>query len=482
MRNRRRRSAACALVLLAGCTLLANRSPAQAPATGAPATPARPNFVVILADDLGYADLGCQGSRFYESPAIDALAASGLRFTAGYANAPNCAPTRACLMSGRDTPHHGVWTVGSGARGRPANRASTPPPNRTELDTAFTTLPEALRARGYATAHFGKWHLGSPGSSGPLEHGFEYQVGGTAAGHPKSYFSPYGNAELPDGSDGEYLTDRLTDEAIAWLDRRDERPFFLYFAHYAVHTPIQARADDTAHFAEKAPDGEQRRPDYAGMIRALDRSVGRLLDALDDHGLTDDTVVVFTSDNGGVGGYAGLGTRDITDNRPLRGGKGMLYEGGIRVPFIVRWPGVTQAGATSAAPVLTYDLHPTLLAAAGPSAERTPARLDGVDLLPALRGGELPERDLVWHFPGYLEANAERGTWRTRPGSAIRRGSLKLIEWLETGQVELYDLAADPGEQRDLAREQPVRAAELLLRLRSWRSRHGAAMPAPLRD
>ena len=443
----------------------------------------RPNYVVILADDLGYADLGCQGSGFYATPAIDALAASGLRFTDGYANAPNCAPTRACLMSGQDTPRHGIYTVGSGARGKAANRRLEPAPNATTLAPDVVTLAECLAARGYATAHVGKWHLGEPGTAGPREQGFDVNVGGTHAGHPKSYFSPYDNAALPDGPEGEYLTDRLTDDALGFLEANRDGPFFLYFAHYAVHTPLQATDADRAAFADREPDGGHRNVTYAGMIRSLDRSVGRVLATLDDLGIADSTVVVFTSDNGGLGGYADLGTRDVTDNRPLRGGKGMLYEGGIRVPWIVRWPGRTTPGTTSAAPIVTYDLFPTLLAAAGAplDPEWTDPEVDGVDLASALEGAT-DARTLVWHFPGYLQANAARGTWRTEPAAAIRRGRFKLIEWFDAGppegwRHELYDLAADVGESRDLRAARPELAAELRAALATWRGTRHAPLP-----
>ncbi len=440
----------------------------------------RPSIVLILADDLGYADLGCQGSRDYETPAVDRLAAEGLRFTAGYANAPNCAPTRACLLSGRDVTEHGIWTVGSGARGKAGNRRSVPPDNRTTLPADTVTLAECLRARSYRCGFVGKWHLGEPGTTGPLEQGFEFNAGGHHAGHPKSYSSPYRNPALVDGPRGEYLTDRLTDEALGFLDGiAEDEQFFLLLAHYTVHTPIQPAAADLAACEGLEPDGGQCHPAYAAMVRSLDRSVARLLAHLEELDRTDSTLVVFTSDNGGVGGYDGLQAREWTDNRPLRGGKGMLTEGGIRVPWIVRWPGVTRPGSVSDVPIVTYDLFPTFLALAGEPLDplhRDP-RTDGVDLAPLLRDEPLAERDLVWHFPGYLEANASAGTWRTTPAAAIRRGRHKLIEDLETGAAELFDLDADVAETTDLAAKDPERTAELLGALRGWRERRSAPMP-----
>ncbi|RMH03259.1 MAG: hypothetical protein D6702_06485 [Planctomycetota bacterium] len=450
--------------------------------------PARPNLVLILADDLGWSDLGCQGGPAFLSPRIDALAAEGMRFTDAYAAAPNCAPTRAALMTGLSGPRTGVLTVGSPARGRAEHRRLVPPPNRTELAPGFRTLAELLHQAGYRTGHFGKWHLGADPGSGPLAQGFEVNVGGDRRGHPPSHFAPWrkeGDGPLPgleEARPGEYLTDRLTDEAIAWLGNGDRRPFFLYLSHYAVHTPIEAPAETVGRCRGRLGDRGPSRPDYAAMVVHLDRATGRLLDALAELGVADDTLVVFTSDNGGLGGYAAAGvpgSPEVTRNAPLKGGKGMLSEGGIRVPLIVRWPGRVPAGTIRAVPVTTLDLFPTLLSAAGiPLGDRP---CDGLDLVPLLRGevATLPARDLVWHMPVYLESSAARGTWRCTPSAAIRRGRWKLIETFADGRAELYDLAADPGERVDLGRTRPDRVRELRAALAAWRQRTGAPMPGP---
>lgn len=450
-----------------------------------PAGPAR-HVVLIVADDLGFADLGCQGSRYYRTPRVDGLAKEGVRFLEGYASAPNCAPTRACLATGLYSPRHGVYTVGSGARGKAENRGMTPVENRTDLRGDLPTLAGLLRDAGFRTVHVGKWHLGHVGDAGPLERGFDVNVGGNHTGSPKGgYFSPYRNPELPDGPPGESLTARLAREAARALEEGvgDGRRVFVQLAFHAVHTPLQAREADVERWREVEPADGQGDPTYAAMVEALDAAVGDVLDTIDALGIADETLVVFTSDNGGVGGYAAAGVegaRDITRNGPLRGGKGMLYEGGVRVPWIVRGPGI-PAGREDATPIATVDLLPTLLRAVG-APERVPERCDGVDLWPRLQGGAPPTRDaLYWHFPGYLEASAKLGTWRTRPASSVRVGPWKLIEHLEDGRVELFQLAEDPGEQRDRAQDEPQTRDALLERLRRWRAETDAPMPTPIR-
>jgi arylsulfatase A-like enzyme len=446
------------LGLLVGCT---PPSAPSAPPTLA-AAPERPDIVLILLDDLGWADLGCYGSTFHETPHIDALAGAGARFTNAYANAPNCAPTRACLMSGQYTPRHGVYTVNSSARGKTANRKLVPTRNTTVLADAIVTLPERLRDAGYATAAIGKWHLGDD----PTTHGFDVNVGGTRLGHPKSYFSPYRNPTLPDGPEGEYLTDRLTDEAIRFIEDAD-RPYFLYLSHFAVHTPVQAKEDMTERYERKRAAGAGRgHAVYAAMVESVDDGVGRLLEAIERRGRADDTVVVLFSDNGGHARF--------TSMAPLRGSKGMLYEGGVREPLIVRWTGRVTAGTEHAAPVIGLDLYPTILEMAGANAPDD-AVLDGVSLVPALTGtGDVPERDLYWHFPAYLEGYRRNETWRTTPAGAIRSGDLKLIEFFEDDRRELYDLSTDIGETTNLAHTRPADAERLHERLKTWRRAMGA--------
>lgn len=449
------RPAALLLALGLGC---------RAPLTG-PASP--PNIVLFVVDDLGWRDAGFQGSRFYLTPRMDALAAEGVVFTDAYSNGPNCAPSRASLMTGAWTPRHGIYTVGSARRGRAEDRRLEPPRNRRDLDASLGTIAEVLRDRGYATGIFGKWHLGDD----PTVHGFDVNVGGHARGSPPGgHFSPYDNPRLSDGPAGESLAARLTDEAISFVRERAGEPFFVYLPHYAVHTPIQARPEEAAVFAQREPDGGQANADYAAMVAEVDRSLGRLLDVLDELDLAANTLVVFTSDNGGHG--------PVTSQAPLRGAKGMLYEGGIRVPLVLRWPGHARPGARCPEPVSGVDLFSTLAAAAG----ALDLDRDGTSLLPLLAGDAPLGRDaLYWHFPAYLErTRGVEGPWRTTPAGAIRRGRHKLLEFFGprgTSRLELYDLALDPGEQHDLARERPALTASLHGRLVAWREATGAAMP-----
>ena len=438
------------------------------------AAPSRPNFVLIYVDDLGWRDLGVTGSEFYETPNIDTLASQGIRFTHAYSNAPNCAPARASLLSGLYPPRHGVYTVGSSERGDARLRKLLAVENQTELDLDIVTIAEALAPHGYVSGHVGKWHLGGPGFL-PDAQGFAWAVGGDASGLPPSYFHPYagGGRSLPDlgdGAEGEYLTDRLTDEAIRFLDTHHDRPFFLYMSHYGVHTPLQAKADLGRRYRNRPAASGHDNPTYAAMIHSVDEGVGRLLQRLDELDLSDETIVMFFSDNGGFG--------PATSMTPLRGSKGMLYEGGIRVPLIIRWPDTIRAGAVSDAPVIGVDLFPTMLAAAG-IAPPPGVRLDGVDLTPLLSGsGQLPDRPLFWHFPAYLEADVSvPGPWRTTPAAAVRIGAHKLITFFEDGRNELYDLAEDPGETRDLFAEAPQRAAELRASLERWWEETAAWIP-----
>jgi arylsulfatase A-like enzyme len=441
--------------------------------------PAHPNIVVILADDLGWRDLGCTGSTFYETPHLDALAASGIRFTDSYAACCVCSPTRASLLTGKYPArlHLTDWIPGGG-HGR-----LVPPPFLQQLPLEEATVAEALKEAGYATGFFGKWHLGGEAFY-PDRQGFDLNIGGCDKGHPPSYFSPYHLPTLADGATGEYLTDRLADEALRFLDQAKGRPFLLYLAHYAVHNPQQAKAGSIARFrakaaalpahAEFAPEGERRcrqvqdQPVYAAMVASLDDSVGRVMARIATLGLARDTIVIFTSDNGGLSTAEG----SPTSNVPLRGGKGWQYEGGLRVPLMIAWPGTIAAGGLSHVPVISTDLYPTILALAGLPL-RPQQHVDGVSLAPLLTGaGAIPERELFWHYPHY--SNQGVG-----PAGAVRSGSLKLIEWFEDMRCELYDLAADPGERHDLAAEKPEQAAVLRERLHAWRREVDAAMPTP---
>jgi len=433
----------------------------------------KPNFIFILVDDLGWTNLGFMGSAYYETPCVDRLAREGMVFTNAYANAPNCAPTRACLLSGQYTPRHGSYTVNSSARGKSKNRKLIPVENRKILSADVTTIAEALRPAGYRSAAIGKWHLGRDPETGPLGQGFDLNVGGNQSGHPKSYFSPYKNSDLEDGPEGESLTERLTDEALGFIDGHRDRPFFLYLSHFAVHTPIQARDDAAARYAAKEGVGghDNDNPKYAAMIESVDRSVGRIVERLETLGLAEDTMIVFFSDNGPHGA--------ISSAAPLRGSKGMLYEGGIREPMVVRWPGRVRAGSECHTPVIGIDFYPTMLALAG--ASRPDAHLlDGESLVPLIDESGRLERDAIfWHFPAYLEAYRGMKTpWRTTPAGVVRQGDWKLIEFFEDGRVELYNLADDIGEATDLADARPQKAKELRDLLHRWQRDVDAPIPS----
>lgn len=438
--------------------------------------PAPPNIVLIYVDDLGWRDVGFMGSAYYETPHIDRLAEAGVVFTNAYANAPNCAPSRASLLTGQYMPRHGIYTVGSPARGPARLRRLIPPANTTALDTSFVTLAEVLKAAGYATAHVGKWHLGGDGYL-PTDQGFDVNVAGDDKGHPASYFYPYerGANAVPGlrggGREGEYLTDRLTDEALDFIDAHAEQPFFLYFAHYAVHTPLQAKESNLEKYRLKPGDAAHHNPTYAAMIASVDESTGRVLRALDEQGLTDNTVVIFFSDNGGYG--------PATSMTPLRGAKGMLYEGGIRVPMAVYAPSILATPRRDDTPVLGTDLYPTLLEIAGAPLPPT-YQPDGLSLWPLLTDATpLPPRALFWHFPAYLEGYRDTpDPWRTTPAAAVRQGDFKLIEFFEDGHLELYNLRDDLGERNNIVEAMPDKARDLYGLMQIWRGALKAPVPS----
>jgi arylsulfatase A-like enzyme len=437
---------------------------------------AKPNVVYIMADDLGWTDVACFGSRYYETPHIDGLAAGGMKFDNGYTCGPNCQPTRAALLSGQYGPRTGVYTVGSIERFDWRSRPLRPVDNVNRLPLEKVTIAQALKAAGYATGMFGKWHLGDSGDHHPSRRGFDEAL--VSAGQ---HFNFKTNPQAPT-KDGEYLADFLTDRAEDFIRRHKDEPFFLYLPHFGVHSPHEAKEDLVAKFKDKPGVGGHNDPTYAAMISSVDDSVGRIVALLDELQLTDNTLVVFTSDNGGVGGYAREGlsrSNGITDNAPLRGGKGMLYEGGVRVPFIFRWPGKVAAGSVSHQPICSVDIYPTLLQLAGGSPPQDYV-LDGESLVPVLASGgkEGLKRDAIyWHFPGYLGAGP--GSWRTMPAGAVRSGDYKLIEFFEDGRLELYNLADDLSQQHNLAASEPERVKELHQKLVDWREQVGAKMPAP---
>lgn len=434
----------------------------------------RPNIVLILADDLGYTDVGCYGSRYYETPQIDQLAAQGMRFTSGYTCGSNCQPTRAAFMSGQYNPRTGVYTVGGIDRFDWRSRPLRPVDNTTRLAPEKVTFAESLKQAGYATALFGKWHLGDDPDHHPLAQGFDEAI--TSAGKHFQFQTTPKTEYPPDA----YLADYLTDKAVDFIRRHPQTPFLLCLHHFAVHTPLEAKEELIAQFQDKPPAGGHDDPVYAAMIASVDESVGRVLAVLEELQLTSNTLVIFTSDNGGVGGKAreGIRGKDITDNAPLRGGKGMFYEGGVRVPYIFRWPGHIAPGSKSDVPINSVDLYPTLLELA--AAER-PANqvLDGTSYLNVLTAEPNADSDrppLFWHFPGYLGAG--RGTWRTLPVGTIRAGDWKLMEFFEDGRLELYNLREDISEKRNLAMTHPDKTAELRAQLLAWQKDIRAAMPA----
>jgi arylsulfatase A-like enzyme len=447
-------------------------APAAAPRAAETAAP-RPNIVFILADDLGWTDVACFGSRYYETPNIDRLAAQGEKFTSFHV-CQNCQPTRAALMSGQYGPRTGVYTVGGIDRFDWWTRPLRPVDNVTMLPLDKITVAQALKQAGYATAMFGKWHLGEDAEHHPARRGFDEAI--VSMGRHFD-FNTNPKTAYPRG---EYLADFLTDHAVDFIRRHKDGPFFLYLPHFAVHAPHQAKADLIAHFQPKAPAGGHDNPTYAAMIASVDESVGRVMKTLDELKLAENTVLIFASDNGGVGGYVREGIKkagDVTDNAPLRSGKGSLYEGGTRVPFIVRWPGVTKPGSVCAVPAIHVDVFPTFLEIAGASAPKQP--LDGESLVKLLRdpGAALRRDALFQHFPGYLGAGAN--SWRTTPVGVVESGDWKLMEFFEGGRLELYNLKDDLGEQKNVAKTEAAKAQELHAKMLAWRKALGAPMPTP---
>jgi len=452
----------------------------------------RPNIVFILADDLGWRDLGVEGSAFYRSPNIDRIATEGMRFTQGYAACQVCSPSRASILTGKYTPRHGVTDyIGAwaGEDWRNARRFSKllPPGYKHGLRPDEITFAKALQRAGYRTFFAGKWHLGG-GQSCPENHGFEINKGGWHGGARGGYFAPYENPNLADGPDGESLPIRLGTETVRFIEEHQNEPFLAYLSFYSVHAPIQTSMDRWAKFREKAvaqnetPDRRfifdrylpvrqvQDCPIYAGMIEAMDDAVGRVLDALDRLCLADNTVVCFTSDNGGVSS----GDAYSTSNLPLRGGKGRQWEGGIREPYHLKVPGLTKPGTTCDIPVSGTDFYPTFLDLAGvPMPEGQ--EVDGMSIVQLLQGHldqRIAERDLFWHYPHYGNQGGE-------PSSIIRNGPWKLIRYFEDARCELYNLDLDPGEQNNVVADDPAKAEELLARLNAWLTEVGATLPTP---
>jgi len=452
-----------------------------------------PNFVFILVDDLGWTDLSCYGSSFYETLHIDRLASTGIRFTNAYAACPVCSPTRASILTGKfparlhTTDYFGAPQPESVQRHWTRNKPLLPAPYVDHLPLEEVTVAEALKAAGYATFFAGKWHLGGEGYY-PEDQGFDVNRGGWELGGPyggNKYFSPYGNPKLSDGPDGEHLPDRLALEACRFMEQVGDRPFLAYLSFYSVHTPLMARKDLEEKYRAKSEalegsgpiwgtEGERKvrlvhnHAVYAGMVEAVDQAVGKVLTKLEELELDRNTVVFFMSDNGGLSTSEG----HPTSNLPLRAGKGWLYEGGIREPMIIRWPDTVSAGRVSDAVVTSTDFYPTILEMAG-LPPRPEQHLDGVSLVPLLKAGESPpSRAIYWHYPHY-------GNQGGSPGSAVRQGDFKLIQFYEDGRVELYNIKADVGETQDLSQQAPEKTRAMQSLLNDWLKEIGAGMPTP---
>lgn len=435
-------------------------------AAGQAAAEQKPNVILILADDLGWTDLACFGSEFYETPHLDRLAQEGMKFTQNYSACTVCSPSRAALLTGKYPArlHITDWIPGA----MPDNPKLLVPEWTKHLPLEETTLAEVLRAAGYATASIGKWHLGGEAYY-PEKQGFDLNIAGTDKPQPSTYIAPWNIPTLSEGKPGEYLTDRLGEEAVKYIERVKDQPFFLYLPHFAVHTPVQGRADLVEKYRRKLKPGlSQNNIGYAAMVDSLDSTVGMIRAKLAELELSSRTIIIFTSDNGG--------RIPTTSNKPLRYGKASAYEGGVRVPLIVHWPATTKPGSSSESAVITMDLFPTILEICGVPKPAMPIGRDGLSLVPLLRGsGSIDRQELFWHYPHHQHYQLGG----TMPYGAIRSGDLKLIEFFNDMHVELYDIRADIGEEHDLAAERPQVAAALRARLHAWRKEVGAQLPTP---
>ncbi|MFP6882345.1 MAG: sulfatase [Roseibacillus sp.] len=434
------------------------------------AAPSKPNILFILIDDMGWKDIACQGNPYLTTPNIDQFAKEGMRFTDAYASAPVCSPTRAAILTGHSParlqitnhlPHQDRFT--------PEDSKLHPAEMRDHLPLEYTTIAERLKGEaGYATAFIGKWHLykGKEKQFAAHAQGFDINIGGCSNGGPPTFFDPYGIDFLEDRKKGEYLPDRLADEAITFIRKQNKakKPFYVALFNYTVHWPMEAPEKFVAKYQDRPKKGYNHKV-YPAMIEAMDLAIARVLGALDKLEIANETFVVFTSDNGPFGG--------VGDARPLRADKGHLYEGGIRIPLIVRWPGVIKAGTVSAEPVILTDFYPTLLEVAGLKPKKDYPG-DGESLLPLLKGEAKPKREAIfWHYPNFAFHKDNR------LGSAIRMGDYKLLEFFDDNSVELYNLKEDLSEKKDLAKAKPELAAEMRNRLHSWRKESEAKMPRP---
>ena len=434
----------------------------------------KPNIVLIVADDLGWSDLSYMGSEYYETPNIDKLSKSGMTFYNGYASSANCAPSRATMLSGKYHTEHGIYTVRNSDRGSRKTRKIIPIETKTTLDLDFFVIPEMLKEMGYINGHFGKWHLGDVGFH-PEQSGFDVNIGGNRHGGPGGYFAPYPNPELENEPKGEYLTDRIGDEVVKFIDINKENKFFAYVPFFSVHTPIQSKPDYQKKYNNKESNEFHNRADYAGMIQSLDENIGKILDKIDALNLSENTLIIFTSDNGGI--------RAISNQYPLRAGKGSYYEGGIKVPMIFSWKGKIEAKTESYERVSNLDFYPTIKKLVGYNKS---IDLDGEDLTPIFKGEKLKKRELYFHFPVYLEpyrVQLDSGTdplFRTRPGTVIIKDNWKLHHYYEDNKFELYDLEKDISESENLSEINKEKKNELLIDLNNWRKTNNAPIPSRL--
>ena len=434
----------------------------------------KPNVVLIVADDLGWSDLSYMGSTYYETPNIDKLSKSGMTFYNGYASSANCAPSRASMLTGKYHPFHGIYSVKNSDRGNKKTRKIIPIKTKTKLELEYFILPEMLKSKGYSTGHFGKWHMGPKGYF-PEQMGFDINIGGNEHGGPGSYFSPYKYPNISNGLKDEYLTDRLGDEVVKFIEKNKGNNFFAYVPFFSVHTPIQSKSEYEKKYRNKESNEYHNREDYAGMIQSLDENIGKILEKIDKLNLSKNTLIIFTSDNGGI--------KAISNQYPLRAGKGSYYEGGIKVPMIFSWPEKIQAGSTSNERVSNIDFYPTIKKIIG---YNKTIDLDGEDLTPIFNSKALKKRELYFHFPIYLEpynVHLDSGSdplFRTRPGSVIIKDNWKLHHYYEDNNFELYNLENDISESKNLININKEKKAELLKDLNNWRSKNNAPIPNKL--
>ena len=432
----------------------------------------KPNILFIYLDDFGWRDTSYAGSDFYETPNIDALAENGMIFDNAYASSANCAPSRASMLTGQYSPRHEIYNVGTKPRGNPKFRRLEHIAGKNSLNPDVQTWAKFAKSHGYSTASIGKWHLGQD----PTIHGFDLNIGGSRSGSPpRGYFPPHGKVTgLESVEKDEYLTDTLTNETIKFIRSNAQKPWLVYLSHFSVHTPLQAKKKDIQKFADKAPGNLHNHVIMAAMIKAIDDGVGKIVSELKNLDIKERTIIVFYSDNGGYG--------PATSMRPLKGYKGTYFEGGIRVPFFVNWPKIVNPQRRCSTPITGVDIYPTLCDMIN-NDNKSKHNVDGVSIVPLLKGKKIPSRNIYWHFPAYLQSYQQRQDeqkdplFRSRPCSVVRSGKWKLIEYFETNEIELFDLSEDIGESKNLSKNRQEVTKSLRNQLKEWRIKTKAAIP-----